>query len=823
MNDMSPPDKARVVIVGGGVCGCSIAYHLAKMGWRDVVMLERKQISSGTTWHAAGLIGQLRSSHNLTKLAQYSAQLYETLEQETGIATGYRRNGSLTLALTEHRAEELARQVAIANFYGVEAEMIDAEQAKKYYPYLNIDDALCAAYIPNDGQADPANIALALAKGARLHGATLLENIKVLDVTLAEDSKNRQYVTGVTWQKGEASGTIQADYVVNATGMWARDFGAQSGVNIPLHACEHFYIVTEEISELQALPTLRVPDEEAYYKEDAKKILLGAFELKSKPWGMAGIDEEFCFDQLPDDFDHFEPILEKAINRMPILAETGIHTFFNGPESFTSDDMFYLGEAPFVKNYYVAAGYNSIGIASSGGAGKALAQWMQAGEPPFDLWDVDIRRAHPIQSNRSYLRERVSETLGLLYADHYPFRQKATSRGLRRSPVHHLLEQNGAVFGEVSGFERANWFANQGQKAEYQYDWGKQNWFDNHREEHLALRENIGLYDMSSFGKIRVMGIDALNLLQRLCPNQIDIKVGRVIYTPMLNHKGGIEADITITRLAQDDFLLVVPCASLIRDLSWLKRHVTDNEHVTIFDATSGESVLCLMGPNLPQLLAQISPNQFDNQNFPFGHVKNIEIGMGIARAHRISYVGEYGFEFYISTEQATHIFETIWQEGKKFDLKLCGIHAVDSCRIEKAFRHFGHDITDEDHVLEAGLGFAVKPDKGDFIGRDAVLAKKQNGLTKQMLQFKLDDPDAHLFHHEIIYRDNKPVSYLTSANYGHHLGGAIGLGYINKEDKNDDLLQSRYEIAIGGKRYPATASLKPLYDPKAEKVKNIQ
>jgi 4-methylaminobutanoate oxidase (formaldehyde-forming) len=549
-------------------------------------------------------------------------------------------------------------------------------------------------------------------------------------------------------------------------------------------------------------------------------MMLGAFEPAAKPWGMDGIREDFCFDQLPEDMDHFEPILEMGVNRMPMLASAGIHTFFNGPESFTPDDRYYLGEAPELGGYWVAAGYNSIGIVSSGGAGMALAQWINDGEAPFDLWEVDIRRAQPFQKNRRYLKERVSETLGLLYADHFPYRQVVTSRGVRRSPLHEHLKARGAVFGEVAGWERANWFAREGQEREYRYSWKRQNWFDNQREEHMAVRNNVGLFDMTSFGKIRIEGRDVLAFLQRLCANDLDVAPGRIVYTQMLNQRGGIESDLTVSRLSPTAFLAVVPGATLQRDLAWLRKHLRD-EFVVITDVTAAESVLCLMGPYARKLIQKVSPNDFSNEKNPFGTFQEIEIGMGLARAHRVTYVGELGWELYVSTDQAAHVFEAIEEAGTEFGLKLCGLHALDSCRIEKAFRHFGHDITDEDHVLEAGLGFAAKTGKGDFLGRDAVLRKKEAGLERRLVQFRLADPEPLLFHNEAIVRDGKIVGTITSGNYGHHLGGAIGLGYVPCRGESEaDVLGSSYEIEIAGERFAAEASLRPMYDPKAERVR---
>ena len=809
------PARARAVIIGGGVSGCSVAYHLAKLGWTDIVLVERKQLTSGTTWHAAGLIGQLRASQNMTRLAKYSADLYVKLEEETGVATGMRQVGSITVALTEERKHEIYRQASLARAFNVDVREISPNEVKEMYPHLNVADVVGAVHLPLDGQCDPANIAMALAKGARQRGAKIIENVKVSKVH-TKDGR----VSGVSWAQGGEQGTIETDIVVNCAGMWARELGAQSGVTIPLHACEHFYLVTEAIPGLGRLPVLRVPDECAYYKEDAGKMMLGAFEPVAKPWGMDGIREDFCFDQLPEDMDHFAPILEMGVNRMPMLETAGIHTFFNGPESFTPDDRYYLGEAPEVGGYWVAAGYNSIGIVSSGGAGMALAQWIHDGEAPFDLWEVDIRRAQPFQKNRRYLKERVSETLGLLYADHFPYRQMATSRNVRRSPLHEHLKARGAVFGEVAGWERANWFAREGQEREYKYSWKRQNWFDNQREEHLAVRNGVGLFDMTSFGKIRIEGRDAVGFLQKLCANDMDVEPGKIVYTQMLNQRGGIESDLTVTRLSPTAFLAVVPGATLQRDLAWLRKHQAD-EFVVITDVTASESVLCLMGPKSRDLIQKISPDDFSNDKNPFGTWQEIEIGMGLARAHRVTYVGELGWELYVSTDQAAHVFEAIEEAGADLGLKLCGLHTLDSCRIEKAFRHFGHDITDEDHVLEAGLGFAVKTSKGEFIGRDAVLRKREAGLDRRLVQFRLTDPTPLLFHNEAIVRNGKIVGTITSGNYGHHLGGAIGLGYVPcKNETEADVLGSRYEIEIAGERFSAEASLKPMYDPRAERVR---
>jgi len=808
------PTSAQVVIIGGGVIGCSVAYHLTKAGWTDVVLLERKQLTSGTTWHAAGLIAQLRATANMTKLAKYSQELYGNLEAETGVATGFKRVGSITAALTAERLEELHRQVAMARAFGVEVEEIGPNEVKARYEHLNIEGVTGGVYLPLDGQGDPANIALALAKGARQRGATVQERVRATSV-----AREGSRITGVEWAGEDgSSGHITAEHVINCAGMWGREVGQMLGTNVPLQACEHFYIVSEPIKGLSQLPVLRVPDECAYYKEDAGKMMLGAFEPVSKPWGP--IPPDFEFDQIPEDFDHFEPILEMAVNRMPMLGEAGIQTFFNGPESFTPDDAYHLGLCPEMDNVWVAAGFNSIGIQSAGGAGMALAQWMTDGAKPFDLGDVDIGRMQPFQGNKTYLMERASETLGLLYADHFPYRQKATARRVRRTPFHSHLLQHGAVMGELAGWERANWFARNGQTPEYEYSWKRQNFFGNVAEEHMAVRQNVGMYDMSSFGKIRVEGPDACAFLNYVAGGQYDVPVGKIVYTQFLNARAGIEADVTITRLSEVAYLVVTPAATRLADQTWLQRHVGDYR-VVITDVTAGEGVLAVMGPNARKLLQAVSPADFTNAANPFGTAQEIEIGMGLARVHRVTYVGELGWEVYVSADMAGHVFETLFEAGKNHGLTLCGMHMMDTCRIEKGFRHFGHDITCEDHVLEAGLGFAVKTDKPDFIGRDAVLRKKDEGLQSRLVQFKLTDPEPLLYHNEPVLRDRQIVGYLSSGAYGHALGAAVGMGYVPCAGESAaEVLASSYEIDVAGTRVKAEASLKPFYDPKSERVK---
>ncbi len=818
------PEEASIIIIGGGVVGCSLAYHLGELGQKDVVLLERKQLTSGTTWHAAGLVAQLRATRNLTQLAKYSADLYAALESRTGLATGYRITGSISLALTRERLEELKRNAAMASIFGVDAQMLTPQECKHIYPHLNLAGVEGGVHVPGDGQADPVNVTMALAKGARMKGVRIFEQIKVTGIT-----KKDGRVAGVETEQGP----VAAPIVVNCAGMWARDVGAMAGVSVPLHAAEHFYVVTEPLPDLaKNLPTLRVPDEEAYFKEDAGKLLIGAFEKTAKPWGMDGIPESFCFDELPEDLDHFTPILEKAIARLPLLEHAGIATFFNGPESFTPDDRYLLGEVPDLKNFYVAAGFNSIGIQSAGGAGKALADWIVEGHPPFDLWDVDIRRMSPLQNNKTYLFNRTKESLGLLYQDHFPYRQAETARGVRKSPLHDRLKTLGACFGEVAGWERPNWYLNKqeretGKTPAYEYSWGRQNWFANAADEHMAVREGLAFFDLSSFAKFRVEGRDALHVLQYICANDIDVEPGKIVYTQWLNARGGIEADLTITRLTHTAFLIVTAPGVHQRDWNWLTRHIPGDAHCIATDLTAGEAVVALMGPKSRDFLQTLTQTDLATPSFPFATAKNLDIGMASVRAHRITYVGELGYELYVPCDTALHVFDTIWEAGRTWGLTPAGMHVLDGCRIEKGYRHFGHDISDEDHVLDAGLGFAVKTAKpetpyGAFIGRDAVLRVKEAGPKSRLLHFMLNDPEPLLFHNEPIYCEGKQVGYLTSGNYGHALGAAVGMGYVPRAagETLGDLEAKKYEIDVAGKRIPATASCKPLYDPQSVRVR---
>ena len=808
------PEQARVVIIGGGVIGCSVAYHLTQAGWTDVVLLERKSLTSGTTWHAAGLIGQLRATLNMTRLAQYTTEVLLSLEEETGQATGYKQNGALLVTADEERFTELKRNASMGRCFGLEVQVLSSGEALDLWPLLNADDLVGGVFIPSEGQTNPVDTTLAYAKGARMRGAQIFENTKV---TAIRQSGGR--ATGVATDDGD----IRAEFVVDCGGMWGHEVGRMAGVNVPLHAAEHFYIMTEPIEGLSPdSPSLREQDAGVYVKEDAGKLLIGAFEKEAKPWGMAGIPEDFEFDQLPEDWDHFEPILESALHRIPVLEETGVQTFFCGPESFTPDDRYLLGEAPELRNFYVACGFNSIGIGSSGGAGKMLAEWIVNGHPSMDLWEVDVRRMQPFQGNARYLEERVVEGLGLLYDMHWPFRQFVTARGIRKSPLHDRLAARRACFGEVAGWERPNWYAPQGVEPRYEYSWERQNWFEYSAEEHRAVRERVGLIDQSSFGKILVSGPDAESVLNDICANDVAVPVDRVVYTQWLNDRGGIEADVTVTRLAEDRFLVVTGVESQVRDVDWLNRHIPDESRATVADVTSAYAVLGVMGPKARDLLSRVTSADLANDAFPFAASREIDIGYTTARATRITYVGELGWELYVPVEFAAGVYDELMAQGQDVGLTPVGFHAVNSLRMEKGYRHWGHDISDEDTPQEAGLGFAVAHGKNaGFIGRDAVLRQRETGVNKRLVLFALEDPEPLLYHYEPIHRDGEIVGYLTSGMFGYTVGAAIGMGYVGHEAgvTREWIEAGSYDIEIAGKRCPARASLTAFYDPERKRI----
>jgi heterotetrameric sarcosine oxidase gamma subunit len=809
------PTQARVVIIGGGIVGCSTAYHLARLGWRDVVLLERRQLTCGTTWHAAGLVGQLRATYNMTRLAQYSAELFRGLEAETGSATGFRQTGSLAVASDQERFEELKRGVSMAHSFGLAADVLTPDEARTRWPLLNAEDLVGGIFLPTDGKTNPVDTAQALAKGARMRGARILENVAVTDIR-----HKGGRATGVETSRG----AIAAEYVVLCGGMWSRNLGRLAGVNVPLHAAEHFYVVSEPIAGLPPdLPTLRDPSGTIYAKEDAGKLLVGCFEPVAKPWGMDGIPESFCFDQLPADLDHIEPMLSHAVHRVPVLGETGLQLFFNGPESFTPDDRYLLGEAPELKNFYLATGFNSVGIQSSGGAGKVLAEWIAQGHPPMDLWDVDIRRVMPFQGNARYLHDRTVETLGLLYAMHWPFRQYETARGVRKSPLHDRLAARGACFGEAAGWERPNWYAPAGTEPRYEYSYGRQNWFEHSAAEHRAVRERVGLFDQSSFGKFLLQGRDAERVMSRLSANDVAVAPGRVVYTQFLNERGGIEADLTVTRLAWDEYLVVTSATSQVRDFHWLRSHIDADERAVATDVTSAYAVIGIMGPRSRELLQSLTPDDLSNDAFPFGTAREIDLAYARVRAARLTYVGELGWELYVPTEFALGVFDAIAEAGERFGLAMAGYHAMNSLRMECGYRHWGHDIGDEDTPLEGGLGFAVAFDKpGGFIGRDALLRRRESGLGRRLVQFALKGAAGTLYHDEPIIRDGTIVGRLTSGMFGHTIGRALGMGYVVHPAVAEPgfIRAGRWEIEIAGERHAADASLAPFYDPRRERVR---
>ena len=810
------PERASAVVIGGGVSGASVAYHLGKLGWSDVVLLERKQFACGTTWHAAGLIGTMRANDSQAKMCEYAMGLLAELEAETGQATGFRQVGSLTIAHHKDRFSELKRVAAMNNAFGItRVDVVTVEEIKSLYPLLKTDDLLGGVWVAQDGQASPVDITTAFVKGARLRGVKCIEGIRVEQILKANGR-----VSGVVTDQG----TIETDYVVNCAGMWGREVGRMAGVNVPLHACEHYYAHTEKLELPANLPVLRDHDICSYLREDAGSLLVGAFEPKARPWGMQGIPADFCFDELPGHMeDQLMPVLEDVMQRVPMLQNVGWRSFFCGPESFTPDDQFHIGEAPELKNFFVGCGLNSVGIQTSGGLGMVLAEWMDKGHPPMDLTGNDIRRVYPFMGTQRYLEERVSETLGLLYARHYPFRQYASSRNVRHSPIHERLAAAGACFGEVAGWERPNWFAPEGVEPVYEYSFGKQNWFEYSAAEHRAAREACALFDQSSFSKYLVQGRDACQVLQRICSADIDIEPGRLVYTHWLNERGGIEADLTVTRLGETEFFVVSGAAVTHRDLNWLARHIPEDACCTVADVTSAWAVLGIMGPNSRALLEQVTAADLSNAAFPFGAVRPIEVGCAVGRATRVSFVGELGWELYLPVDMARHGFDRVCEAGGAHGLKPAGLHALDTGRLEKKFLHYGHDVSDEDTPLEAGLSFVCNLDKSiPFIGHEAIARQKENErpLKKRLVQFLLQDPQAMLYHHEPILRDGEIVGHLTSGNYGHTLGGSVGLGYVECEAgvSADYINSASWEIDVACERIPARASLRALYDPKGER-----
>ncbi|WP_313192581.1 FAD-dependent oxidoreductase [Shinella zoogloeoides] len=810
------PTQAQVVIIGGGIIGCSVAYHLTKLGWRDVVLLEQGQLSGGTTWHAAGLVGQLRSHANMTSLIKYSTQLYSELEAETGFATGWKNCGSLSVARSAERMTVLKRTAASARAQGVEIEVISPKEAQDLWPVMAIDDLAGAVWLPGDGKANPTDLTQSLAKGARSRGARIIERVRVTGISTANGA-----VTGVETDRG----AITAEVVVNCAGQWARKVGLMCGVPVPLHSAEHMYIVTGRIEGVHPdLPVMRDPDGYIYFKEEVGGLVMGGFEPEAKPWGMAGIPDDFEFALLPDDWDQFEILMQNALQRVPQLATSEVRKFYNGPESFTPDNNFILGEAPELKNFYVGAGFNSMGIASAGGAGRALAEWIVNSAPTMDLWPVDIRRFANFNNNPRWLHDRVKETLGLHYAMPWPNRELDTARPFRRSPLYDRLAAKGACFGSKMGWERANWFAADGEAPVTDYAFGRQNWHAAVRREMKATREAAGLFDQTSFAKLLVQGRDAAAALNRICAAEIDVEIGRSIYTGMLNERGGYESDLTVMRLAADRFLIVTGSAQAVHDADWIRRNIPADAHVTLTDVTSAYAVLALMGPKSREILGRLTSADLSGEGFPFATIREIDIGYATAYANRMTYVGELGWELIVPTEFAVGVYEALQEAGRDLGLVDCGYYALEALRLEKGYRAWSRELTPDIDPYQAGLAFAVTLDKpGGFIGRDAVAAAKARGTpSRRIVQFTVDDAGPMLWGGELILREGKPVGEVRSAAYGHTLGRSVALALIEHAGGvgRAFLEGGRFEVELAGERFAVTAHLAAAYDPKGLRVK---
>ena len=824
-------EKYDVVVLGGGAVGAATLWHLAEMGM-SAILLERKKLTSGTTWHAAGLVGQMRLSHALAKIACYGVDFIKDLANHAGTDIGFKQPGSISLALNHERLHEYKRLKDITRYQGVKIEVLRPEELKERYPYLNVDGVVGGLYTHGDGQVNPIDMTQAMVKAARQKGAVVTENCKVTKII----TKGRQ-VTGVETE----AGTIACDNIILCGGMWSRAIAKSVGVSLPLQAAEHFYIVTEPINDCpKDMPVIRVPDEFSYYKEDAGKILLGAFEPGAKTWGLDGIPEDFEFDTLPEDFDHFEQVFNMALNRFPMLEKAGINLFFNGPESFTPDVKFHIGRAPTIDNFFVATGFNSTGIQTAPGAGKMIAEWVKHGYPSEDLSGNEPSRLQFYTNSKEFLKDRTTETLGLLYALHYPYRQFETGRGVRRSPFHNSMLAHGAVMSEAGGWERPGFFKgpdNNGKMVnDYQYSWFLQNWHDRAMGEAITTRDKVALYDQCSFHKFMVMGKDALPLLNHLSCNEVDVAIGKVVYTQWLNDHGGVEADLTITRLGDVEFMVVTGSASGVRDLTRLQKYKNQFDKVEVIDVSAGLSMVGIMGPESRKLLSLATGEaieKIDNASFPFGTTRQFEIGYAPVRVARLTYVGELGYEIYVSTDMAEYVLEKLLAAGKDVGLGMAGYHCLNSCRLEKGYRHFGHDMAWHDNLIESGLAFTARMNKKDFIGKAATAtalekSKKHGGAERRLVQFYFNDTSAKAplcYHEEAIVMKGKPdqmVGMVTSGAWGYRLNKSIGMGYVKNKDGVTDawLKQQKLAIVIGDEEHDITAQLDPLYDPTNQRIK---
>ncbi len=812
------PARARVVVIGGGVIGCSVAYHLAHMGWRDVVLVERDQLTSGTTWHSAGLMVTFGStSETSTEMRKYTRDLYSRLEAETGLATGLKQVGFIELAADQDRLEEYRRVSSFNRYCGVDVQEISAAEVAELFPLARTDDILAGFYVAEDGRVNPVDVTMALARGARQQGVSIVQGVTVTGVTARHGA-----VTAVDTDRG----SIETEYVVNCAGMWGRQLGARSGVNIPLQAAEHYYLITEQLDEIDgSWPVIEDPGSYGYYREEVGGLMIGLFEPVCAPWNIDGVPEGFSFGEISPDWDRMGPYVERAMSRVPISFDIGIRKFFCGPESFTPDLQPVVGEAPELRNYFVAAGLNSIGILTGGGLGRVLAHWIVNGRPDVDVTGFNIDRLHTYQANPEYRRTRTVESLGMVYQCHYPTRSMRTARGVKLSPVHHRLAAAGAYFRDVSGWEGADWYAGAGVEPEPgPLTWGRPVWWDHWRAEHEAARTGVIVMDMSFMSKFRVQGAHAGRLLDHLSANAVDGLAGRITYTQWLNEAGHIEADLTVTKLGDDDFWVVATDTAHRHVETWMRRHIGE-QHAFVTDVTSGSAQLNVQGPRSRELLQAVTTSDMSNEAFAFRDAREIDVGFARVLCVRITYLGELGYELYVPAEQAAHVYDRLLEAGAQFGLRHAGLKALASLRMEKGYRDYGHDIDNTDTVLEAGLGFAVAVDKpGGFIGRDAVAAARAAGPpTRRVVQILVTDPDPLMFHAEIVRRDGRAVGYVRAASYGHTLGGAVGLAMVEAgEPVTASYLDSgTWTVEINGHEYPARASSSPLYDPTNERIRS--
>jgi sarcosine dehydrogenase len=813
----SPPTSARAVVIGGGIVGCSTAYHLAKLGWTDTVIVEKHKLTSGSTFHAAGLVGQLRTSANITQLLGYSVELYKNLEAETGQATGWKMNGGLRLACNQQRWTEVKRQATTAASFGLEMHLLTPGEAQELWPLMQVDDVVGAAFLPTDGQANPSDITMALAKGARLAGVTICEDTEVVQIEVVDG-----VVTAVVTDRGR----IACEKIIVCAGQWTRDLAATVGVNVPLVSVEHQYVITAQIpgGVPRTLPTLRDPDRLTYYKEEVGGLVMGGYEPNPIPWALTGIPRPFQFQLLEADFDHFAPIMELAMGRVPALQTAGINELINGPESFTPDGNFILGEAPELKNFFVGAGFNAFGIAAGGGAGMALAEWVHGGIAPYDLWVVDIRRFGRPHSDTDWVRTRTLEAYGKHYTMAWPFEEHASGRPCRTSPLYARLRDRGACFGEKLGWERPNWFANStlGETPLDEYTYERQNWFDAVGREHRACREAAVLIDQTSFAKFALKGPDAMAALDWICANDVHKPVGSLTYTQMLDDSGGIQCDLTVGRVATDEFYIVTGTGFATHDFDWIQHNIPTGANAQLFDITSAWSVLTLMGPRARRILQPLTRASLDNDAFPFGTMQTIGIAGCPVRALRITYMGELGWELHLPVEYATTVYDTVSAAGREHGLVDAGYRAIESCRLEKGYRAWGADIGPDHTPLDAGLGWAVKLKSDvEFQGRAALLAQRAAGTTKLLAAFTVD-PRVVLLGRETIYRNGNRVGWLTSAGFGYTIDRSIGYGYVRNPDgvTADWVRDGSYELEVANERVPADVTLRPLYDPTNGRVK---